>query len=155
MNLDRAASIAEITSSVAVVVTLVFLFIEVRDTNEQLKADKRDRTQDQVTDIRTSIYENRDVAELIVKGLTDQDSIDEIDRYRFDLYLDQTVWTHYQIYTRYKDSKNDTTWSAAAGPNLAAILQQPGAAIWWQRSRHKYDQLFVQATESYMEPIEK
>lgn len=68
MNWEALGSIAELVAALAVLVTLIFLTVQVRTNNELTRRANRDKTIDQFNAWRQLIGSNPEVAELWIKG---------------------------------------------------------------------------------------
>ena len=72
MKLSDWASVAEIVSSLAVVITLVFLLVGIRENTEITRAAAYDRNIDSVNEVRGWIANNPDLATLYRAFLNDE-----------------------------------------------------------------------------------
>ena len=134
MNTSKLADIAEITSSIAILVTLVFLVVQMQQNTAAIQAQTRDAiflgTQDRISQYMA----NPDIALNEYKSeLTDEEKI------RF--YWSQTMfyrarendWFQYQ-----SGVLNEDAWASYSVP-LQLNLSSPNARKWWAYARRQYD----------------
>lgn len=65
MSLEHAFFLSQVIASVAVVASLIFVGLQVKDNTTALQRDEHNSTMAQWTVIRMAIAKNRDIAELM------------------------------------------------------------------------------------------
>jgi hypothetical protein len=96
-KLSDWASIAEIVSGIAVLITLVFLVIGIRDNTEISRAIAYDRNIDSLSEVRREIVTNPDAARLWVAFQeNDIESLDSSDMLR----ARQLIWWLFGVYEK-------------------------------------------------------
>ena len=83
MNWQAIGAIGEATGAVAVIATLIYLAIQIRQNTAQQRTSAAETTQREFNDFRLLLFESRDVAQLYLSGLNDLENLDEVDRLRF------------------------------------------------------------------------
>jgi hypothetical protein len=68
MSLEHAFFVSQIIASVAIVASLIFVGLQVRDNTTALQRDEHNSTMAQWTVIRIVVAKHRDVAELMTDG---------------------------------------------------------------------------------------
>ncbi len=68
MTLEQMSSLAQIVASVGVVISLVFVGLQVRQNTAALYRNEHNSTMQQWTVIRMAIAKHRDLAELMTDG---------------------------------------------------------------------------------------
>jgi hypothetical protein len=106
MNWEAIGAVAELAAAIAVVVSLVYVAIQVKGNSELLsRAVQSSRTQS-----AQAINENFDRwrnmildgnhAELWIRGVNDLDSLERFERFQFNLLASALIWScwyHYQM----------------------------------------------------------
>ena len=96
MKLDTAVKIAEITSAVAVIVTLVILIYEVRDNTASNRALVYGQEMDRLNSLRFAELNNPDLTELsLVYRSADLSELSEVQTLRLRRYLG-AQWSAYE-----------------------------------------------------------
>jgi hypothetical protein len=86
MKLSEWANVAEIVGGAAIIASLIFVGLEVRENTQVVKLTSDRALDQQNLVLNTSVANNQDLAEILVKGESDRDSLSEVERARFDNY---------------------------------------------------------------------
>ena len=86
MNLDYLANLAEISSGIIVVVTLVFLVVQIRDNTKALRATSIENFYNGYLELTADANRVPDLAEAVQKALTGQ-AMNRIDNHHFCTYV--------------------------------------------------------------------
>ena len=86
MKLSEWANIAEIIGGAAIIASLVFVGIEVRENTQVVRAQSDRAIDQQNVALNIVVTESSDFADILVRGETDRDSLDPADLARFDNY---------------------------------------------------------------------
>ena len=101
MNWDAIGAIGELVGALIVVLTLAYLVIEVRRNRLSTESSAVESTRAGLNWVNANTINNREHAELWVKGFADPDSLDDVQSTRFwfiaQSYLNQYAATkiHY------------------------------------------------------------
>src|SRR5580692_952978 len=113
MTLSDLAAIGSFVSGVAVVITLVFLVIQMRLNTAALKRAEYSAAQTAASAFRMTIVDNRDVATLLTAALAQNGNLDETDNLRLQHLLTEILWFSWLVWDRQQTglfSKDD--WKA-------------------------------------------
>jgi hypothetical protein len=87
MTLEHAFYVSQIIAAVALVVSLVFVGREIRESTLALQRGEHNSTMEQWTVIRMAIAKNEDLAELMTSGLDGSRPLDRADQLRLEQML--------------------------------------------------------------------
>ncbi len=132
MNWDALGAIAELIAAVAVVVTLVFLAIQIRTNNELARTANRDKTVDQFNEWRHLLGSNKAVADLWMRGCRGDDDLDEIEQFQF-AEMARAFFLMYTGWERRARESGALEVVEIAATNLAGELQGDARAALRQR----------------------
>lgn len=133
MSLEQFSYLAQIVASVGVVLSLIFVGIQVRQSTAALQRTEHNSTMSQWTVIRMAILENRRVAELMTSGFDPKVELDAPDQLRLDMLLNEYSWASFHIWDRTRRGVFPPgTFQACCGTVLRDILLTPRGRIWWQ-----------------------
>ena len=76
-DLDRFATVAEIGASVGVMISVVYLAIQIQGSNEQLRAQSYNDTLDKLHKPLELIAQDQSLAEILVRAETDPEALTE------------------------------------------------------------------------------
>lgn len=111
-KLSEWASVAEIASGVAVVITLVVLVLGVKDNTDAIKASTYAQSINSLNEWRVSIYESREVASYWEAFRTGEvDELDDLDISRLAQFVN-TLFTIYEhsFFSWQRDLIGDSEW---------------------------------------------
>ena len=116
-KLRDAALIAEVISGVAVVVTLIFLIVQVRDNTSVIRGAAFERSVDSLNNLRLMIAEDDEIAGLMIDrwggDLVEEFGRDEAPAYLRRRLMTLVQWSIYEkaYYSRNYDLLGTAEWS--------------------------------------------
>lgn len=134
MNWDAIGAIGEILGALAVVLTLGYLAIQVRQNTHGMKVAAKLEIDKQFTSYTDLLLNDPDLFELQTRGLTGQE-FSTIDAAKFSLLMQRLTWNfssmHYQYMTQelseedWHESRLLINWITASG----------GFRSWWETNQ--------------------
>ena len=111
MNWDAIGAIAELLASITVIVTLIYLATQIRQSNTNLHiTTTRDFANSQATWIRSLCYDEKMVS-IYQLGLKDRQTLSKQERVRFDLLLLEMINQVDSAYHQYMaGAMNEDQW---------------------------------------------
>jgi len=141
VNWDALGAIGEIVGAFAVVVTLIYLAVQTRQSTEAVRHAFARGVMEDANAWRFRIVENADVSELFRQGLRDPESLDANDKYRFRMLLDALVF-HWQHAVQ--------TGVPIPEANVTRVLSQPGGSWYWARAKDLLTPEFVEFVDGLL-----
>ena len=137
MSFEQISYLAQIVASVGVVVSLIFVGLQIRQNTAALQRNEHNSTMEQWTVIRMAIAKNRDIAELMTAGLHHERPLDAADQLRLEQMLQENAWASFHIWDRtQRGIFPKGTFEATAGALLGTLLRTPGGESWWHKAKH-------------------
>jgi hypothetical protein len=137
MSFEQISYLAQIVASVGVVVSLIFVGLQIRQNTGALQRNEHNSTMEQWTVLRQAIAQNRDIAELMTSGLRGERALDAADQLRLEQMLQEYAWASYHIWDRTQRGVfAKGTFEATAGAFLGTLLRTPGGESWWRKAKH-------------------
>ena len=138
MSLEQLSSLAQIVASVGVIVSLIFVGLQIKHNTGALQRNEHNSTMEQWTVIRQAIAQNRDIAELMTAGLHEERALDTADQLRLEQMLAEHAWASFHIWDRTQRGVFPKgTFELTAGPLLCSLLKTPRGEAWWSSAKHK------------------
>jgi hypothetical protein len=78
VNWDAIGAVAEVIGALAVLITLIYLALQIRQNTRAINSSALDSTVNTISIARQSIYENDDVARVYLKGMATPEELDEL-----------------------------------------------------------------------------
>ena len=148
MNLTKLSAVAEIISSVAIVLTLVYLAVQTQQNTLAIQASVR---QDMLDSDRSLLFLQAENPEITVARETDSDLTDE-DAVRLGSYLVAVVRVRENQWLQYQNGVIDErTWLTYRSPILA-VFSNERTRMWWRNrtANGEFDQGFVDMVNQLM-----
>jgi hypothetical protein len=133
MLLEQLSYLAQIIGSIGVVLSLVFVGLQVRQNTAALQRNEHNSTMEQWTVIRMAIVENRDIAEFMTDGLSGRRELDAADQLRLEQFLQEQAWAAFHIWDRTQRGVFPKgTFEATGGALFGGLLKTPYGEVWWR-----------------------
>src|SRR5580704_5130013 len=133
MSFEQLSYLAQMVASVGVIVSLIFVGLQIRQNTGALERNEHNSTMAQWTVIRMAIAKNRDIAELMTTGLSGERAMDAADQLRMEQMLAENAWAAFHIWDRtQRGIFPKGTFELAAGPLLVELLRTRRGEAWWR-----------------------
>ena len=131
MNLQSLAYIGEIIGTVVVILSLVYLAVQVRQNTEAQRTENYAHALERLAVFQSMLSQDSEISFLFTKGLTDYSNLSSQEKLRFN-------WAMYEAFGAFEfmfhaarkksiDQEIWLRWSEA----IAWYLTFPGAHKWW------------------------
>src|SRR5688572_18651589 len=136
MSADQISILAQVIGTLGVIVSLLFVGLQIRQNTGALQRTEHNSTMSQWTVIRMAIAGDREIAELMTGGLQGERELDAADQLRLEHMLAEYAWASFHIWDRTQRGVFPKgTFEATAGPLLATVLRTPRGSAWWNRAK--------------------
>jgi hypothetical protein len=152
----------EFVGAIAVVLTLIYLAVQVRHSKESMdentraleenrtltRADMERQFVQQWDQVNYQISENRDIASIIRRGIEDVESLDEDDRTIFNFRMSNRIDFYYAAMRLARDGFIGEEYASSVAATIPVMLGQSGALALWQEIGSSYPPSFQQHVNS-------
>src|SRR5205823_12603116 len=126
MSLEQLSYLAQIAGLIGVILSLVFVGLQIRQNTAALRRNEHNSTMAQWTVIRMAIAGNRDVAELMTAGLRGESAMDAADQLRLEQFLAEHAWAAFHIWDRTQRRVSpERTFELTTGPPFSGLPRPP------------------------------
>ena len=133
MSLEHWSDLAQILGSAGVIVSLVFVGMQIRQNTRALQRTEHNATMSEWTSIRMAVATHRDIAELMTGGLRGDAAIDAADQLRLEHMLAEYAWASFHIWDRTQRGVFPKgTFEQTAAPLLCGVLATTRGGAWWR-----------------------
>jgi len=137
MSFQQLSDLAQIVASIGVIVSLIFVGLQIRHNTGALQRNEHNATMAQWTVIRMAIAKDRDIAELMTAGLHGERSMDAADQLRLEQMLAEYAWASFHIWDRTQRGVFPKgTFEATAGAMICDLLLTARGEAWWHSAKH-------------------
>ena len=150
-QLESLANLGEIIGAIAVVVSLIYLAVQVRQNTHAQRTENFSRALDRVAAMQASLSQDSDAAIVFAKGVADPTALSTTERIQF-------TWVMYELFGAFEfmfmasntDAIPEEVWQRWSSA-VAWWLTFPGIQIWWQVRPIPFTDSFTSYVESLLE----
>ena len=136
MSFEQLSYLAQIVASIGVIVSLIFVGLQIKHNTGALQRNEHNSTMAQWTVLRQAIAQNRDLAEIMTAGLNGERDIDAADQLRLEQMLQEYAWASFHIWDRTQRGVFPKgTFEATTGAFLCGLLTTPRGGSWWRSAK--------------------
>lgn len=152
--IETLGNLGDFIGGIAVVITLVYLAIQIRQNTIQLRkgaeiarAEARFTSVQAFSEFRSHLITNPEVASLYYRGGKDIDALSPEDRLRYGLLLQDLFASMHAVMEKMKVSTQEGYSRSYEELNIDLIMSLPGVARWWEDRKARFDPEFVEFIE--------
>lgn len=134
-------------AAIATLATLVYLAIQIRQNSKLLGETAKRATQSSVYESNLLTVTNKEVLDLLRRGLSDYSSLDADDRTRFHNYWMTTFINYQEAFYQVRQLGVDDEWWKVLERHMLLYLRSPGLSEWWQETKSMFGTEFVRFVE--------
>src|SRR3954453_19581152 len=132
MSFEKLSYLAQIVASLGVIVSLIFVGLQIRQNTGALQRNEHNSTMAQWTVVRMAVAKNRDIAELMTVGLRGERALDAADQLRLEQMLQENAWASFHIWERtQRGIFPKGTFELSCGAHLCSLLGTAGGGTSW------------------------
>jgi hypothetical protein len=139
LNLTNIATIAEILAAVGVMISVIYLAVQIDSGNKELRAQTYSATLDRLHRPTEMIVESQELSDLVATGISDPDKLSEKQwprffrwqSIRFDAY-------EFAYYAHLNDAITPELWIGLDNSITTNIQRGPGVRRAWREMRHGF-----------------
>jgi hypothetical protein len=141
VTLDQLGNLGEFISGLAVVVTLVYLAIQIRHNTRAVRSSMHHAMIDSTLRIAESLSDNADVARIVLRADEDYDNLTQEELIRFEAYGERVFSNFESVFYSYRNSMiEEDLWESWESSYLADIKRKSMRRYWQdERPQHLYD----------------
>jgi len=147
MNWDAIGAIGEIISALAVLVTLVYLAIQIRQNTAAVRASATREIHDSLLTAHTPIVSSTEVARVIRLGSFEPDKLSPDEHLQFDTAI-YNMFASFEIYhSQYQSGLIDNNIFGRVKLSIQNQSSTPGVQLWWSKYKLDFSNAFVELVE--------
>ena len=142
MNWEAIGAVGEIVGALVVLVTLVYLAMQIRQNTKSVQAAAVDSANSQVSKIREVIFADADVANMYRRGNEDPASLSEDDTIRYRLLIHNIMLSLSNSITQASVSGLSESMTQVELPILGRVVGTAGGRWFWETYRDEFEESF-------------
>lgn len=145
LSLGNLALVSEIISSIAVVMSLLILAVQIRENTRVLRGQQHFATNQLLSQISLMFAENEGLAAISVKARSGVGALNDVERRRFDAALGHVFSTwEYAYYQHANGALDSEVWVGLTADMRAAFVDSQGVVESWRSARGSFGPAFRQ-----------
>jgi hypothetical protein len=131
VTLNELGSLGEFMSGLAVVVTLVYLAIQIRHNTRAVRSSMHQDMVESTLRIAESLSDNADIARIVLKSDEDYDNLTKEELIRFEAYAERVFSNFESVFYSYRNSMlEEDLWESWESSYLADISRDAMRRFW-------------------------
>ena len=150
MKLSEAANWAEIVSAIGLVISLIYVGIQVTDNTSAMRSETASNASTEFIDWYTHMSGDPELMDVWLRGVTEPDSLDEQESLRFVFLLHIIMLQFQNNYYLVEEGTLDEKMLLAINNTLSTIRGTPGFAMYWSLRRDLFNPEYQAFVEQLM-----
>ena len=144
MNWDALGAIGDVVGAVAVIATLGYLAVQIRQNTRSMKVFSNQLTDSSAATFNSLISQDKSTARLFRLGSQDLANLDEDERVQFHFLMYQWFDFIHRCFQQHREGNMDESQWKGVAAGVPVILAEPGIAQWWSTYHFSYSAQFVE-----------
>ena len=138
MTLEEIYYIGQTVAVVALVVSLVFVGVQIRQNTRATRAASHNAVSDSLNEINRLFAENADVTRIWIAGINNRQALSEEERWRFDSTLRAYMHVCETMYIQAGLGAGDKSIMLAEVEGIRLVITSPGSREWWAENPYGF-----------------
>ncbi len=131
MTLEDLGNIGEFVAAIAVVISLIYLAVQIRQNTRSVRASSYHAVVTNLSNISANIGHNAPVADLFVRGQTDLQALSPTEQRQFAFLVVSVFRNLEDIFYQFNQNMVDEVVWAGWKHRITRYFWQPGVQAWW------------------------
>ena len=142
MNWEAIGAIAETIASFGVVISLVYLGVQIRNQTVETKLATGNELANQLNNVYANLSDNAELAALFYQGINDFDSLNPGQKVQLSSYFNRLLRVVEGMFHQHQQGRIDPTIWSGLDQAMLDICRYPGMKSWWQTRKHWFSDEF-------------
>ena len=148
MNWEAVSAISELIAAIAVVATLVYLAIQVRQNTSALKSAATQSAHDQLTSLYDLMASDTELGEIFHRALEEPETLSNRETARFYSLMMSVHFKLQNAYLQTRANVYDNEYLESWLKAYRSISGKPGLRRYWEQRRYMFSSEFIDFLES-------
>ena len=152
MNWDAIGAIGEIVGALAVVMTLIYLAVQIKQNSRVSRSVAIQGWATTSALEKSVIFTDPEFAAFLLKGSSDYDQLDPTEKLRYRNYAIQVINSFELLYFQWQNGTIDKTYFLGKEESYLHSIQQKGfRRVWEQSATQQWDPRFIKYVNERVE----
>jgi hypothetical protein len=149
VTLNELGNLGEFMSGIAVVVTLVYLALQIRHNTRAVRSSMHQNMIESTLRIAESVSDNESVGRIVLKADEGYDNLSKEERIRFDAYAERVFNNFESVFYSYRNSMiEEDLWESWESSYLSDI-SRVSMHHYWQEERPQHLRDFMDFVDEF------
>ena len=144
MTLEDLGNVGEFLGGVAVVVSLLYLAVQIRQNTRSVRRSAYQAIVSSSVQASVAFANDEGLAELWAKGALEYSTLSSPERMRFASYAYGVLRSYENLFYQYEQGALEAELWQGFHNMLARDLKAPGLVVWWESQRNIFSSKFQQ-----------
>ena len=146
MTIAELGSLGELIGSIAVLVTLIYLAVQVRQNNLSTRIQSNHAINQKTSDFLKALYTNNEAYEVWIRGRSSFNKLDNSDAFRFEMIMYDAFGNFHEQWYQYKSGVTDENQFSRVLSMIRMYMSIRGIVEVWEHMNEHYpfDQEFAE-----------
>lgn len=150
MSLEQLAMVAEIVGAIAIVITLVYLAIQIRGSVQSARSAAVTDATTAMQDFYQELGTNPAASKLFLDALTDPDALSRQDQFQFLMLMHSCYLGFQRSFFLAREGTLDLALRDSIGTAIHAVNHMPGMQFYWRQRKAYFQPEFVAWVEDLL-----
>ena len=153
MTLEEFNYIAEIVASLAVIASLIYLAVQVKQGTQAVRLSTVHNVTEEFRDWNNVLATNGGLAAILLKGMQSPREIEGTDKMRYNCILYSLFTSFENAYVQQKAGALDSDEWNGLKQSITDMSDIPGFRSYWDERKHWYGENFRQFMDTQVMPV--
>ncbi len=155
MNWEAIGAVGEIAGAIAVIATLIYLAIQIKDSARAARSAAVTDATTAILDLYHELGSNPQTSELFLEGMENPDSLSKQAQYQFLMLAHFGFMAFQRSFFLTQEGTLDVGIRDSIGTAVHAVNQMPGTHFYWRQRKSYFQPEFVRWIEDLLarEPL--
>ena len=143
MNWEAIGAIAELIATIAVVISLGYLSVQIRRQTVETKLAAGNEFANQLNNVFANLSDNAELASLFFQGINDFHSLSPGQKIQISTYFNRMLRIVEGMFHQHKQGRIDSAIWSGLDREMQDICRYPGMKSWWETRKHWFSVEFA------------
>ena len=136
MNWEMLSAIGQLVAAIGVIPSLIYLAVQIREQNKERRRAGINILTAQWSDLVKTAQENRNFAEVFLRGVQSFQGLDAADKLSFSAFFTRFTRNAEAMFIYYRDGVLEKALWEEVERTMLDYFAYPGVREWWVTRRH-------------------
>ena len=149
LKLSDMASVAEVIGAAAIVISLIYVGVQVSDSTRAVRSATANETASALSNWYGQLGTSEQASQVFINGITDPDSLSREELFQFVIQMHGLMLEYQAAYYLSQEGTLDTELQESITNTLLGVKDMPGFALYWEQRRD----LFKPSYRDYIQEL--